>query len=361
VRVFISEYVCSGACGELDVASSLACEGRAMLLALLADAARVPAWTVCTTWDRRLGNFPLPNVGVVVVDHPVHEQEVFHRLATKCDATYVIAPELDDLLGRRCQGVLDSGGRSLNAHPEAIRLCSDKLALARHLQECEIPTIPTALLVRGTAPTCGFPAVLKPRFGAGSQDTYLLRGRRGFDEYAACFEDAPETHQGIVQPLVPGRPISVAAIFDGLGRPAEVWPVADQWLSTDGRFHYLGGKAPADIPCHAAVETLVRAAGASVSGLCGYIGFDLLLPDLNPHEPLLVEINPRLTTSYGGYRTLTECNLTARVIGVEFGSETAARRLRRGLREPLEWSAKAEWRTKSMPSTAESISPTRRN
>ena len=39
------------------------------------------------------------------------------------------------------------------------------------------------------------------------------------------------------------------------------------------------------------------------------MGLDLLVPQQNPEELLIVEINPRLTTSYLGYRALADGNL----------------------------------------------------
>jgi len=51
----------------------------------------------------------------------------------------------------------------------------------------------------------------------------------------------------------------------------------------------------------------------SIHGLSGYIGFDLILPP-NAPQPLIVEANPRLTTSYLGYRALAEENLAARIL-----------------------------------------------
>jgi predicted ATP-grasp superfamily ATP-dependent carboligase len=44
-------------------------------------------------------------------------------------------------------------------------------------------------------------------------------------------------------------------------------------------------------------------------GLCGYVGVDLIIPESMPRQPVVVEINPRLTTSYLGYRALAESNL----------------------------------------------------
>jgi predicted ATP-grasp superfamily ATP-dependent carboligase len=46
-----------------------------------------------------------------------------------------------------------------------------------------------------------------------------------------------------------------------------------------------------------------------VPGLSGYVGLDLLAPFATPEELLVVEINPRLTTSYLGYRALADQNI----------------------------------------------------
>jgi predicted ATP-grasp superfamily ATP-dependent carboligase len=49
-------------------------------------------------------------------------------------------------------------------------------------------------------------------------------------------------------------------------------------------------------------------------GLDGYVGFDLIVPAKSPDHPLLVEVNPRLTTSYLGYRALAAENLAERLL-----------------------------------------------
>jgi predicted ATP-grasp superfamily ATP-dependent carboligase len=40
----------------------------------------------------------------------------------------------------------------------------------------------------------------------------------------------------------------------------------------------------------------------------------MILPDDSPQQPVVVEINPRLTTSYIGYRQLTGINLLERML-----------------------------------------------
>lgn len=284
-----------------------------MLLALLEDAAGIEGLEIVTTWDRRLGAFPLPGIDIVEVDGPDEEPATFRRLARECDSTYVIAPELDDVLTTRCRLVLDAGGRSLNSSLPALRLCSDKWELAQRLKEHRVPTIPTVLCGRG-AIACGFPAVLKPRFGAGSQDIYYVRDRRELEEFRTRFDADRPTREGIIQPYVRGLAASVAAVFNNEGRVIEIWPVAWQHLSNDGRLRYIGGRLPAETEHREAIEELVRVAASAVEGLRGYVGFDIAISQVPPAEPLLVEINPRLTTSYLGYRALADGNLAPRIL-----------------------------------------------
>ncbi|MCA1852170.1 MAG: ATP-grasp domain-containing protein, partial [Beggiatoa sp.] len=53
-------------------------------------------------------------------------------------------------------------------------------------------------------------------------------------------------------------------------------------------------------------------AGA-ISGLAGYVGVDLIL---TPSGPIVVEVNPRLTTAYVGLVEALEINIAAAILGV---------------------------------------------
>ena len=71
-------------------------------------------------------------------------------------------------------------------------------------------------------------------------------------------------------------------------------------------FSYAGGCVPLGHPL--ADEALAVACQACelVPGLAGYVGVDLVL---SARGPFVIEINPRLTTSYVGLRTVTDLNL----------------------------------------------------
>ena len=78
----------------------------------------------------------------------------------------------------------------------------------------------------------------------------------------------------------------------------------------DGSMHYRGGRVPQPLP--AGVIDLATRAVACVPGLRGYVGVDLVLGD----QPLVIEINPRLTTSYIGLRRLARFNVMQAMLDV---------------------------------------------
>ncbi|MCC7418705.1 MAG: ATP-grasp domain-containing protein [Planctomycetaceae bacterium] len=287
-----------------------------MLRAIAEDFCRIPDCVVTVSWDARLGTFPVEGVRVVSPATPAEELELLTRESAAADAALMIAPEFHDLLTSRAEAVLRNGGRLLGSDPATLRLCGDKLALSRHLgQASEVAHLRTELLPPApSADGCAalpFPVVIKPRFGAGSTNTFLIRDAVQLDQLFSEPFDPPDLPPDTWQSYVSGRPLSIAALVHGPGM-FDLFPVGEQRLTDDGRFQYRGGIIPARNVDTAALEGLVRRVIGFLPGLRGYIGFDVLVPDRAPHHPVLVEINPRLTTSYLGYRRLAKENLAAR-------------------------------------------------
>jgi predicted ATP-grasp superfamily ATP-dependent carboligase len=303
MRIFVYEYLCAGGLTDHPAARSLRAEGRAMLHAILADLGQVP--------------------GVEAVSFPdgatssSSEAPVFRQLARTADYSLVIAPEFDRILATRCRWVEEAGGRLLGPGVEAVELTGDKLRLGRHLQSRGVPTPPCYTAAEFEAAP-SFPAVVKPRDGAGSQATFLVRGA---GQLAACSAQAREeggAGEAVVQPFVPGRPASVALIL-GPGQLAAL-PPAEQLLSDDGRFRYRGGALPLPPALAGRAQRLALRAAAAVTGLQGYVGVDLVLGGAaDGSQDSVIEINPRLTTSYVGLRALARTNLAAVLLAVVRG------------------------------------------
>lgn len=342
MRVFVSEFICGGGLSSEPLPDSLRREGRAMLWAVVDDLLRIPDCCVVTTLDARLTqDVRLPKSSrcrIEIVSNAAAEQHQFHELIATSDAVLVIAPETNGQLADRVRRVVSLGAKSLNCSPEAIELCGDKLRLARHFETHSLPTVPTEIIDW----THERPQeshlnewILKPRDGAGSWLTLRVRtdSPEEWQRAAAAYSAAGVAHKALIQPFVAGLPLSVGCLCQTNGE-VEIFPIGQQRLSRD--FEYLGGSIPASLPAGTAtaVHDLVRRACVTIPGLNGHIGFDLLLPD--PARPLIVEINPRLTTSYVGYRRLSMNNLAERWLhgaGLLKEANIAPRSLAR-----LEWS-----------------------
>jgi predicted ATP-grasp superfamily ATP-dependent carboligase len=244
-------------------APSLLAEGRAMLDAVTADFRAIP------------------NVTLV-------------RYAAHADFTLLIAPESAGRLEHLATEVLHVGDRLLGPSPDAIRLTADKLALAKHWQQCNVQTPETWPL--GEEPDDQL-LVIKPRDGAGSQAMSLVSGRAS--------RRKPDVSQLIAQQNIPGFAASVSFLIG----PGSIIPLVpcQQLLSADGRFRYLGGRLPIRRDLAERAAGIANQAVQCVPGLLGYVGVDVVLGD--DGRDWAIEINPRITTSYVGLRRLAKFNL----------------------------------------------------
>jgi predicted ATP-grasp superfamily ATP-dependent carboligase len=328
-RVLVYEYLAAGgrqqAAGNEDELSSLPAarcmppaslwaEGWAMLSAAVADFRRVAGVQVRTILDARLQDEPAvmiavagwPDISIIWTDD---EPAAFRAAAADADFALVVAPEFDRILETRCRWAIDAGAALLGPSPEAVALTADKLALARHFAARGVPTPETILWSHNTMDFVQPPCVVKPRFGAGSQHVCLL-GEVGRDSYPVSFPDGlgnpsyQSNSDMIVQPFVPGRPASVSFLIG----PRETIALMPAWqdISADGQFHYRGGSGPLPAELADRAARIARQAIDAVPGLAGYVGVDVILGAQSDH---VIEINPRLTTSYVGLRALATDNL----------------------------------------------------
>ena len=131
-----------------------------------------------------------------------------------------------------------------------------------------------------------YPAVFKPRFGAGSQDIWFIP-----DAAIAAQMRGMLDRPGRLEQFCPGTAASVAILCG----PAARLPLLPcrQRLSADGRFRYLGGRCPLDVALAHRAERLAVQAIGTLNKPLGYLGVDLVLGD-DPRgtDDRVIEINP---------------------------------------------------------------------
>lgn len=302
-----------------------------MLAAVARDFAACRDVRTTVLLDSRLDPVPFRDHGVQVTSPATaaHEADLFSRLAERADAVLVVAPEIGGILERRCRTVEEVGTPLLGPSSAAVRIAADKLASAQLLAALGLPTIPTeAVDLRAPAPR-SFPVVVKPRDGVGSLgvrrlddagewDAFVDALRRTADDAA---RDPFAPRDWVFQPFAAGRPASVAAIVRRAPPEGpvdvDVLPTGWQHLADRRTFAYRGGRLPAREVDPREVERIVRTVATGLPGLAGWFGLDLLVAPPGaadaPHVAV-VEINPRLTTAYLGYRRATSANLAERML-----------------------------------------------
>ena len=318
MRIFVYEFVTGGgwySCGALPLPGSLLSEGLAMLRALVEDLTAIGA-EVSALWDRRHLLPNLPTAAIHSVGTAEEERAAFHRVAAEAEATILIAPEFCGFLLERCRWAEGAGARLVSPSSGFVELTSDKHRTAEVLSAAGV-AVPHGLALDADQllpREFRYPAVLKPRDGAGSQSIRLI-DRPAVDERALAQPSRMEE-------FCPGVAASVAVLCG----PAQqlVLPPCGQILSDDGRFTYLGGRLPLEPALASRARGLARQAMAAVPKARGYVGIDLVLgghPD--GREDVVIEINPRLTTSYVGLRQLARGNISQAMLAIA-GGQTAS-------------------------------------
>jgi predicted ATP-grasp superfamily ATP-dependent carboligase len=290
-----------------------------MIAALAADLLRVPDCRVSALRDPRMLQLALPGCTLVdVISRTAHREEI-ERLSATADATILIAPEFDDILIKTARWAASSGGRLWSPSPEFIRIAADKQRTCETLAAAGVP-VPFGRMLEPDEPLPAdfeYPAVVKPVHGAGSQDTYVVSGPHGVPAYA---------WRRRLERYVPGLPVSVAALCGPSGN-LPLMP-CKQRISEDGRLRYLGGELPLSPGLAERARALAERALAAMPPAAGYVGIDLVLGrEPNGSEDAVIEINPRLTTSYVGLRAAAQKNLAEAMLNAA-----------RGDRPPIEFS-----------------------
>ena len=312
MRIFLYEYTSAQ---PQENTGALHAEGWAMLQSAAEDFCKIPGVETMTLLDERTPRQLGHSCRRISKEQ---EEEVFRQLAGEADFTLVIAPEFDDILPERCRWVLEAGGRLLGPGPEAIAAAADKFDLAGRLTPPAILLPKSHQLSRSQQNL--FPGVIKPRFGAGSQATFLVRSANDLEGKLAFARKEMPGAEFILQEFVPGLPASVAFLM-GTKAGLALLPAA-QHISSDGRFRYQGGEAPLPAGLAKRAIDLAGRTLAAVPGLLGYIGVDLILGDATDgSQDSVIEINPRFTTSYIGLRQLARNNLAGALLDLMTGNE----------------------------------------
>jgi len=313
MKLLLYEWCCSG--GLAGASAGIGDEGRAMLEALAADAARDASLDVTVLVDP-MQKVALPANVRTIANDGSNDIAALVSAAQQADWTVIVAPETDGILLDRVAAVRAAGARVLNASTAFIAIAADKQATVNALAAAGVPVPAGRSLAPGETVPARFnlPAVLKLRDGVGGEGFFVVRS-----------VGPPVSQATRLEAFVAGEPVGVSCLCGPLG--LEILPPLRQRFSTGDPPRFLGGEPlragsavlRASALARRAVAAVARAAGDAGSGL-GWVGVDMILgPRDDGRADRVLEVNPRLTTSFVGLAAAAPRSLVRTMLDLAAG------------------------------------------
>ncbi len=318
-RVGVVEYVLAGGTDpSSDVTALLLPEGRAMLAAAARGFAETPGVEQVYYGIHEALTPTMPRLERCSPQRCTSPEHAVRELTCYCDALLLIAPEIDGALAQLVTFAERLCSRNacvlLNLPADLCALFGDKVQTYRWLAQQEIPAVPHVPAKRACV---GPPErlVAKPRYGAGCEGVQIV----------PAAETVPD--DCCIAPFVPGLACSVSALLGPAH--AVLLPPAYQWITVGDRFTYHGGAIPLPDPIAMPLHQLLYRLLLAMEPATGFIGIDCIVPwgvqigsdSGRGPEALIVEVNPRMTTSVAAQPAAVGINIFGLLLALQHPCE----------------------------------------
>lgn len=286
-KIFVCEFITAGGFVHDKLPSSLAKEGALMRDALLRDLSSLP-YVINTTIDYRLPH-PKTCAKVVVINSEDNEWDVWSKEIALVDAVWLVAPETNGLLSKLTELAQQANKIILGCSLEAVQISSSKVNTCEALDKAGIKTTPCYSLINWPKMQ-NIPWLAKPDDGAGCDNTVVFDSASQLSKWL----ELRDATTFIIQPYMEGVSASISCImFRG---NAYVLSCNKQIIEVQNNaLYYQGSILNGMAEKWSIFDQLANQIAQALPILNGYIGLDVIV---NGNDVTVVEINPRLTTSY---------------------------------------------------------------
>ncbi len=315
LKVLAYEHLSGGGFVDQKIPINILCEGFGMLRYLISDFRRAGHYVI-TLLDSRIAALnPLLQADKVVT---IPSLEVMKRALMKsceeADAVYILAPESNGTLQRLVENVEALGKTSLNCRVDAMEIVSNKAISYEALKRARLRLPETLIMnvnngierIKGAVKSIGLPVVFKPARGIGCQGLSVITNEAQVKDAIDKIKRESMSESFLIQERVFGTAVSVSVISTDKGAMSitlnrQMIVLRPPRLNSG----YIGGIVPFHHPLKEKAMEAARRAVEAIKGLRGYVGVDMVL---TRKEPFVMEINPRLTTSYVGLTKVVNFN-----------------------------------------------------
>jgi predicted ATP-grasp superfamily ATP-dependent carboligase len=312
-KILVCEFITGGGLAAEAPPESLVKEGTLMRDALLKDLSALDQYEIITMQDARLNSNPLASSLLV---ESASFKQVFAEALSQVDLVWIIAPETGGTLlelseicyeAEKCEHgpIFIGSGFDTMLTGTSKTLCFEALRAAKihtldvHAGE-DLMQAAYFSAVQNQAISLW---VAKPEDGAGCEGIRLFSSLAALRDWLAA--DARYLDY-LAQPYQQG----VAASFSMLCRNGKAWVLScnqQHMQCNDEHFKLKGIAVNGMAQYRQQFETIARKIAQMLPDALGYIGVDVIV-DTEHHRIYVLEINPRLTTSYVGLHAALNAN-----------------------------------------------------
>lgn len=284
MRILVFEYFNSGAPRDLP-APGLLQEGALIRDAVLADLQLLDDIQISLVHDPRLA-VPESSADIKTFADDADFAAQLSDWLDAADMFLPIAPETDGILKHLCRTCESRNKPLLNSSAVAVDIAGSKSKTIQTLRAVNVACVPTVIHTQ-TIPFEG-DVVIKPDDGVGCENATILQAKD-------VGVQTPKMGY-IAQPYLSGQAASMNLLcFNG---EACLLSANVQEMARYGQALRLRACGVNMLDCdRRALECLAQNIAAAIPGLSAYVGVDFLVCD---NKFLVLEINPRLTSSYIG-------------------------------------------------------------
>ena len=312
MRILVFEFISGGGLAKQPLPDSLLQEGYLMRNALLDDLCVLTDVELLVLRDERIAlderkqNTRLQYL-TIFCDTDI--QALLSSKQSVYDIVWLIAPETDGILAFWCDFFRKQGKNLATSAENIVAICQDKFATFIQLQNSAIPCVPSRLFNSSTV-ISNTKSVLKVNNSVGCDEVYLVESEQHWQNILLKLR--PEG-QYIIQPYIDGKTLSLSCLF----YQGQSYFICcnEQHMNVDKQqFELLActvNVQPEKAPTY---QILCQKIAEAMPLLFGYVGIDFIQTDTG--ENLILEINPRLTSSYVGIERALGINIAELVLGM---------------------------------------------
>jgi len=309
LRILVFEYITGGGLVGQALPASLVAEGGMMLQTLIAELKCLDDIRLYVPLDERcVRPLTLTEREIVKVGPDCDIFALLRDLLVDVDLFWLIAPESDGILLNLAQLAIAANAEVLLSNPATLAICADKFATYQALVKRAIPIVETRVLGQG-ADGLDDNVVVKIADGVGCLDSFQVNA----EQVPAAVAELNDPQRYVLQPYISGQAASLSCLF----KHGQAWLICynhQQIVLEQGRFSLRGCLVNVQTDKLDFYRNLINEIAEAMPGLWGYVGIDII--ESAELGSLVLEINPRLTSSYVGIRQATGINVAEQVLRI---------------------------------------------